>query len=263
MARRTMGCEAASSMLPQRTPRAAAFFRRSLRSQTTRLRRTRRCFETNCPNRPNPMSPRFTAGDCIIGRERRPMTGRKISSGARVVWLLAFIVAMAYVESAVVVYLREIYYPGGFDFPIVIIPNRMAAIEVGREAATIVMILGVAMLAGSDSWERFLFFCLAFAVWDLLYYVWLRVFIGWPPSLMTWDILFLIPVPWLGPVLAPVLVSLAMIAASSYLLSLKARGSLLGLSAGLWTLAIAGGLVVILSFTIDFASSPTGRDPPP
>jgi hypothetical protein len=181
----------------------------------------------------------------------------------RILWLLAFAVAMAYVESAVVVYLREIYYPGGFAFPIVIIPNRMAAIEVGREAATILMLLGVAMLAGSDGWERFLFFSLSFAVWDLLYYVWLRVFIGWPPSLFTWDVLFLIPVPWLGPVLAPALVSLAMIAASSFLLRLKARGLVLGLSPALWALAIAGGLVVILSLTLDFRIALEGRDPPP
>jgi len=181
----------------------------------------------------------------------------------RIVWLLAFAVAMAYVESAVVVYLREIYYPGGFDFPIVIIPNRMAAIEVGREAATILMLLGVAMVAGSGGWERFLYFCLTFAVWDLLYYAWLRLFIGWPPSLLTWDVLFLIPVPWLGPVLAPALVSLAMIAASSCLLSLKGRGAVLGLSPGLWMLAIAGGLVVILSFTLDFRVVLDGRPPPP
>src|SRR6266850_4552418 len=97
MARRTMGCEAASSMLPQRTPRAAAFFLRSLRSQTTRLRRARRCFEANCPNRPKPMSPRFTAADCIIAASRvyggagvtreasaggNTMARQRISSGA-------------------------------------------------------------------------------------------------------------------------------------------------------------------------------------
>src|SRR5882724_8301531 len=70
-ARRTKGWEAASSRVTQRTPRAAAFFLRSLRSQTTRLRRERRCFATNCPNRPKPMSPRFTAADCIIAHHAR------------------------------------------------------------------------------------------------------------------------------------------------------------------------------------------------
>ncbi|HEY3177097.1 MAG TPA: hypothetical protein VGK94_15195 [Candidatus Polarisedimenticolia bacterium] len=68
----------------------------------------------------------------------------------RLLWLAVFAAAMAYVESAVVVYLRGIYYPGGFSFPIVIIPDRMAAIEIGREAATLVMLAGVSLLAGSD-----------------------------------------------------------------------------------------------------------------
>ena len=81
------------------------------------------------------------------------------------------------------------------------------AIEIGREAATLIMLLGVAMLAGADRWERFLAFCLSFGVWDIFYYAWLWIFVRWPASLFTWDLLFLIPVPWIGPVLAPVLVS--------------------------------------------------------
>src|SRR6476620_4789135 len=97
-------------------------------------------------------------------------------------WLILYAVAMAYVESAVVVYLRAIYYPHGFDFPLVAMPPAVMAIEVGREAATLVMLLGVAMLAGSDRWERFLAFCLSFGVWDLFYYAWLWIFIRWPPS---------------------------------------------------------------------------------
>src|SRR5262249_11432284 len=116
----------------------------------------------------------------------------------RLVWLVLYAVAMAYVEAAVVVYLRGIYYPQGFSFPIVIIPDSMAAIEVGREAATLIMLAGVSALAGADRWERFLFFSVAFGCWDIGYYLWLRLFIGWPLSLLTWDILFLIPVPWIG-----------------------------------------------------------------
>ena len=81
----------------------------------------------------------------------------------------------------------------------------------GREAATLVMLLGVAMLAGTDRWDRIALFCIAFGVWDIAYYVWLWVFLRWPPSLLTWDVLFLIPVPWVGPVVAPVIVSVVMI----------------------------------------------------
>jgi len=78
----------------------------------------------------------------------------------RLTWLTIYAVAMAYVESAVVVYLRAIYYPHGFDFPLALMPPGMLAIEIGREAATLIMLLGVAALAGADRWERFLAFCL-------------------------------------------------------------------------------------------------------
>jgi hypothetical protein len=181
----------------------------------------------------------------------------------RLIWLTVFALTMAYIESAVVVYLRELYYPEGFRFPIVIIIDRVAAIEIGRELATILMLLAVGALAGADRWERFLFFCIGFGIWDIFYYVWLWVFLRWPDSLLTWDVLFLIPVPWMGPVLAPLLVAAAMVIFPAWLLRLKGRGAVLSFSPRLWTLAIAGGLIVILSFTLDFRAALAGEMPPP
>src|SRR3954464_7934186 len=146
----------------------------------------------------------------------------------RILWLAVFAVAMAYVESAVVVYLRAIYYPHGFAFPLALMPSDMVAIEIGREAATLVMLLGVATLAGVDGWDRILMFCIAFGVWDIAYYVWLWVFLRWPPSLLTWDVLFLIPVPWVGPVVAPVIVSVVMIWGSLVMLQSRRAGGRAG-----------------------------------
>jgi hypothetical protein len=183
--------------------------------------------------------------------------------GRRAAWLTIYAVAMAYVESAVVVYLRALYYPHGFNFPLVPMPPPMVAIETGREAATLIMLLGAAALAGADRWEWFLAFCVGFGVWDIFYYAWLWVFVRWPPSLFTWDLLFLIPVPWSGPVLAPVLVSGALVAGSLRLLHLKAHGARLCVSAGVWTLAVTGGLLVLGSFVIDFASVLRQAAPPP
>jgi hypothetical protein len=183
--------------------------------------------------------------------------------GQRVTWLTIYAVAMAYVESAVVVYLRALYYPQGFDFPLAPMPSGMLALEIGREAATLIMLLGVAALAGADRWERFLAFCLSFGIWDIFYYAWLWIFVRWPPSLFTWDVLFLIPVPWTGPVLAPLLVSGALVAGSLLLLRLKARGMKLGFSAPVWTMAVTGGLVVLGSFMIDVASVLRQAAPPP
>ena len=181
----------------------------------------------------------------------------------RLAWTGLFAVTMAYVESAVVVYLRAIYYPGGFSFPITILPDAMAAVEIGREAATILMLVAFAALAGADLWERFLLFCLTFGVWDIFYYVWLWIFLRWPPSLLTWDILFLIPVPWVGPVLAPVLVSAAMIACSLVLLRLKSRGTRLAFGGGPWSVGVAGGVLVLISFMLDFRAAMDGTMPPP
>ena len=183
--------------------------------------------------------------------------------GRRVTWLTIYAVAMAYVESAVVVYLRALYYPQGFDFPLAPMPPGILALEIGREAATLIMLLGVARLASADRWESFLAFCLSFGIWDIFYYAWLWIFVRWPPSLFTWDVLFLIPVPWTGPVLAPLLVSGALVAGSLLLLRLNARGVKLGFSAPVWTMAVTGGLLVLGSFVIDFASVLRQTVPPP
>ncbi len=181
----------------------------------------------------------------------------------RLIWLTVYAVAMAYLESAVVVYLRAIYYPEGFGFPLAPIEPGMAAIEVGRELATLIMLLGVAMVMSDNRWERFLVFSLSFGVWDIFYYVWLWGFLGWPPSLLTWDLLFLVPVPWTGPVLAPVIVSVALIVGSLLLLRVKRRGTRLAFSPSLWLLASAGGGLVLLSFTLDYGAVLAQMEPPP
>jgi hypothetical protein len=178
-------------------------------------------------------------------------------------WLILYAVAMAYVESAVVVYLRALYYPDGFAFPLAPLPPGMVGIEIGREAATLAMLLGVAVLAGAERWERFLAFCVSFGVWDLFYYVWLWVFLRWPPSLLTWDVLFLIPVPWMGPVLAPVLVSVALVGGGTVLLRRGARGELGTFALPQRVLLVAGALLILASFTLDFRVALNGMDPPP
>jgi hypothetical protein len=185
----------------------------------------------------------------------------------RIIWLITFAVAMAYVESAVVVYLRTIYYPHGFSFPLVLLPPDMVAIEVGRELATLVMLLGVAMLAGTDRWDRILLFCIAFGVWDIAYYFWLWVFLRWPPSLLTWDVLFLIPVPWIGPVVAPVIVSVVLIVGALIVLRRReggqAGGEPVSFPLSLGMLALAGGVLVLGSFMLDFQVVVRQMEPPP
>ena len=173
-------------------------------------------------------------------------------------WISVFAIAMAAVESAVVVYLRALHT---VDVPFSVLqyalPNRLLAIEVAREAATLVMLIAVARLAARNAWEGLLYFALAFGLWDIFYYVWLWVFIGWPPSLLTWDILFLIPVPWLGPVLAPVVVSLCLVGGALWLLGHPA----LHLSRRAWGLVTTGCAFVLLSFVIDYRYALARIDP--
>ena len=118
----------------------------------------------------------------------------------RLAWLGVFATAFGFLEAVVVVYLRELTYPEGFAFPLHLLPDRLAWIEIAREASTIVILAAAAALAARGFWGRFGAFAVAFGVWDLVYYAGLRALLGWPPSAATWDVLFLIPGIWSGPV---------------------------------------------------------------
>lgn len=166
----------------------------------------------------------------------------------RTVWLVLYAVAMGFFEAAVVVYLRELYYPDGFRFPLVLLPDRIAWTELGRELTTLIMLLAIAMIAGRDRLDRLFIFGFLFGVWDIVYYIGLWVFLGWPESLLTWDVLFLIPLPWLGPVLYPVLIALLLITGFLVHEWLARRGQALRLSGVEWTVACAGAAVVMIAF---------------
>jgi hypothetical protein len=159
---------------------------------------------------------------------------------------------MGFLETAVVVYLRKIYYPDGFGFPLAMMDEQMIVIELFREASTVVMLAGVAILAGRSPLQRFSFFLFAFSIWDLFYYVFLKVLLQWPESFFTWDILFLIPIPWVGPVLTPCLISLTMLLLGVvlYYRDLRRTGHRINIME--WTLLILGSQIVILSWTWDY-----------
>jgi len=134
-------------------------------------------------------------------------------------WVVVlFALAMAWVEAAVVLYLRtlvgriEPYQPR----PLPEIPGLVSA-EIVREGATLIMLASVGWLAARNLRSAFGYLLIAFGVWDIFYYVFLRILTGWPHNLLDWDILFLIPLPWWGPVLAPMLVALLMIVTGTLL----------------------------------------------
>src|SRR5262249_53546812 len=140
-------------------------------------------------------------------------------------------------------------------------PHNMAAIEVAREAATIIMLYVAGRLGAETAWQQFAGFMFLFGVWDIFYYVWLRVLIGWPQSLGTWDILFLIPVPGIGPGWSPVVISLSLIAGALAVESIALRGRSVRVT-GFEKLALGlSGLIVILSFTLDWKFAVNGGTP--
>ena len=166
--------------------------------------------------------------------------------------IIVFGIAIGYFEATVVVYLRELYYPEGFSFPLKMIQGRMIVIELFREASTIVMLITVAVLAGRKFWERFGYFLILFGVWDICYYIFLKVTIDWPSTVFDWDVLFLIPMPWIGPVIAPSLVAALMIAVGISITCLVDRGYDFRPTWLSWLLSIAATALILYSFMRDF-----------
>jgi hypothetical protein len=169
----------------------------------------------------------------------------------KIIWVSIFSVAMAYLESAVVVYLREIYYPEGFSFPLKYIPTNILIVEISREVATIIMLVSIGILSGKNFWEKFSYFMFSFGVWDIFYYIWLKIALNWPSSIFEWDVLFLIPIVWIGPVIAPVIISLSLIISALIILNFESKGYKFYATKKDWVLVIISGLIIILSFTVD------------
>ena len=163
--------------------------------------------------------------------------------------IVIFSIAMAWMESATVVYLRtlvnrvEPYQPA--PLPIV---NSFGATEIVREAATLIMLLTVGWLAGTSWKSKLGFFMAAFGVWDIFYYLFLKIIVGWPHSFFDWDILFLIPLPWWGPVLSPILISLVLIILGSLLAQSEINNATFRFGKLGWSFHLCGIFIALYVF---------------
>jgi len=158
--------------------------------------------------------------------------------------VIIFSLAFAFVESSVVVYLRHLlsyveaapnpkeilFLVPGIAFlepqtAIKIIADpAILNVERIREFATLVMLAAVSALAGKNLKEKTAYFFLSFGIWDVFYYVFLRLTIGWPKSLSDLDVFFLLPSPWVGPIIAPIIISSSLIGLSLfYILRFKEK----------------------------------------
>ena len=165
-------------------------------------------------------------------------------------WLYVWGIAFGYIEAAIVIYLRKIYYPDGFSFPIVLADIDIAVVEILRELMTLIIIWAVAELTFRTFIKKLAGYMIIFGIWDIFYYIFLKIFLDWPESYLTWDILFLIPLPWVGPVLAPVLVSLSLIYTGIIILVEMDRGYRFQFDKKFWIIEIIAGIIIIISFII-------------
>lgn len=176
--------------------------------------------------------------------------------------LLVFGISFGFVEAAVVVYIRAFTAPhreaAGLArddlFPVLTprkgpVPEevvRMWRVERLREVATLALLWSAGMALGRTRTARIAVFLVAFGLWDFAFYLGLRYLIEWPPSLMTPDLLFLLPVPWWGPVLAPLMAAALMVAGGSRYLWKPFL-----VRAGHWVGMAGGSLIMILAFCWD------------
>jgi hypothetical protein len=179
------------------------------------------------------------------------MTGRIGLATERLLAVGLFAASMAYVEATVVVYLRALYGIDDLLRDLPLLPDQYTAIEIGREAATLLMLVTVGWVAGRRWQDRLGYAVFAFGVWDILYYAWLVVFIGWPGGLFDWDILFLIPLPWWGPVLSPMLIASLLVGGGALAVVKAERGEVLGFTPVDWSVAAAGALLALYLFMAD------------
>ena len=171
----------------------------------------------------------------------------------KLICLTIFSVAMGFLEAVVVVYLRQLYYPEGFSFPLKPIALEGLSLEYLREISTIVMLVTVGGVAGRNFHERVAFVLYSFGLWDIFYYVWLKVLLNWPPSLLTLDILFLLPVVWVGPVLAPIICFLTMAAIAGCILYFHRTGYPLRMHSPELALLTAGTIIIFATFVWDYS----------
>lgn len=151
--------------------------------------------------------------------------------------LIIFGLAFAFVEAAVVTYLRIIFHfssnfvPNSTFHPLLnlgfiaflsphslVLPSpAISQIEALREISTLIMLGSVAFLAAGHWCRRLGAFLISFAIWDGFYYFFLRLLTGWPKTLLDIDVFFINPVPWVGPVITPVVLCVLIFILGSWL----------------------------------------------
>ncbi len=186
--------------------------------------------------------------------------------------LVLFGIAFGYAEAAAVVYIRATYdavhlrvFPErapGELFPLATVeqwsreaPSTVTPLmEVGREFSTVLLVALVAVMASRDVRQWTASFMLAFGIWDIAYYLWLTILLGWPRSLLDWDLIFAAPLPWIGPVWAPLLVAAVMVTTGAVFFWREATGRPLQPRAVHWFAVLLAAVIIMIAFWWDARS---------
>jgi hypothetical protein len=196
--------------------------------------------------------------------------------------LFLFAISFAYVEAAATVYLRALYepihqhyFPGrtpGDLLPLVRLEQLQArepqalhwvGVELTRQLATVLMLAAVGAAVARNFRQGLAAFMIAFGLWDIFFYLFLKLFIDWPASPGDWDLLFLLPVPWVGPVWAPLAVAISMVAAGVLVLHREAAGRPVRLGWQQAATLAAGGAIIVLAFCWDYENTLVAGQPKP
>jgi hypothetical protein len=185
-----------------------------------------------------------------VNRLRASDWPRPAAAAARIPFAALGVTAAAFgvVEAAVVAYLRAGLDPDGSRFPLVQLPPTLLRIEQARELATLVLLGAVAVAAVRGTAARLAAFLVLFGAWDLVYYAALRLMLRWPADVGAWDLLFLLPVRWIGPVYAPLAVAAVMVATGCLALMHEARRGPFRVRLRHGVGAAAGALLILSSF---------------
>jgi hypothetical protein len=167
--------------------------------------------------------------------------------GKRLAWVSAYAVAMALLEAVVVVYIRGLLQVTNDQVAL----GPYVRMEMGREAATVVMLGAVGWLAGRHRLERWAYGLFAFGLWDVCYYAWLKLLIDWPTSRLDWDVLFLMPLRWWGPVLSPMLIAVLLCITAALSIIRTAQGERLAFTSPRIAMTTLGALLALYVFMCD------------
>jgi hypothetical protein len=180
------------------------------------------------------------------------MEGHRMSNLKRWLVVVVFAAAFAWVESAAVTYLR--IHVGRIDpyqtnpLPLA---NDLGRIELVREVATLIMIVSIGYLAGRNRHTRTAYAALTFGVWDIFYYLFLWITVGWPHTLIDWDVLFLLPLPWWGPVIAPLAIAAIIVLASTLVALFDNPEGEVWPTRKAWSLCLPGVVLALIVFMQD------------